>query len=45
MPKDSRKIVADWLVRLLGSAPGLVVAQVGIMSIDCGLKGNYGGVS
>jgi hypothetical protein len=45
MPKDSRKIVANWLVRLLGSAPSLVVARVGVMSIGYDLKENYGGVS
>jgi hypothetical protein len=44
MPKDSRRMVANWLVNLLGSAPGSAVARVGIMSIGCGLKGNYGGV-
>jgi hypothetical protein len=45
MSKDSHKIVANWLVRLLGSAPGSVVARVGVMSIGCDLKENYGGVS
>jgi hypothetical protein len=41
MLKDSRKIVANWLVKLLGSVPGSIVAQAGVMSIGCGLKGNY----
>jgi hypothetical protein len=45
MLKDSRKIVANWLVRLLGSTPGSAMAQVGVMSIGCGLKGNCGRVS
>jgi hypothetical protein len=45
MPKDSHNIVANWLVRLLGSAPGSAVARAGIMSIGCGLKENCGGVS
>jgi hypothetical protein len=43
--KDSLKMVANWLVRLLGSAPGSAVAQAGVVSISCGLKGNCGGVS
>jgi hypothetical protein len=45
MPKDSRKIVVNWLVRFLGPAPGSAVARAGVMSIGCGLKGNCGGVS
>jgi hypothetical protein len=45
MSKDSRKIVVDWLVRLLGPALGSAVAQAGVMSIICDLKGNCGGVS
>jgi hypothetical protein len=45
MPKDSRKMVANLLVRLFGSAPGLAVALGGVMSIGCGLKGSCGGVS
>jgi hypothetical protein len=45
MPKDSYKIVANWLVRLFGSALGSVVAQAGVMSIGYDLKGNRGGVS
>jgi allophanate hydrolase subunit 1 len=45
MSKDSRKIVTNWLVMLLGFVPGSAVAQAGVMSISCGLKGNYGGIS
>jgi hypothetical protein len=45
MPKDSCKMVANWLVKLLGSAPGSAMARAGIMSIGCGLKGNCCGVS
>jgi hypothetical protein len=45
MLKDSRKMVANWLVKLLGFAPGSAVAQAGIMLISYGLKGNCGGVS
>jgi hypothetical protein len=45
MPKDSRKMAANWLVRLFGTAPGSVVARAGVMSTGCGLKGNCGGVS
>jgi hypothetical protein len=45
MPKDSSKMVANGLVRLLGSMPGSAVAQAGVMPIAYGLKGNYGGVS
>jgi hypothetical protein len=45
MPKDSRKMVANWLVKLFGSASGLTVAQPDIMSTCCGLKGDCGGVS
>jgi hypothetical protein len=44
MLKDSRKIVANWLVRLLGSMPSSAVACTGVMSLGCGLKGNFGGV-
>jgi hypothetical protein len=45
MPKDSHKMAANWLVRLFLSTPGSAVARAGVMSIDCGLKGNCGGVS
>jgi hypothetical protein len=45
MPKDSRKMVANWLVRLVGSAPGSAVDREGVKSIGCDLKGNCGGVS
>jgi hypothetical protein len=45
MPNDSCKMVAIWLVRMLESVPGSDMAQVGIMSIGCDLKGNCGGVS
>jgi hypothetical protein len=45
MPKDSHKIVANWLVRLLGSMIGSIVNRAGVMSIDCDLKGNCDGVS
>jgi hypothetical protein len=38
-------MVANLLVKLLGSAPGSVMAQADVMSIDCGLKGICGGVS
>jgi hypothetical protein len=40
MPKDSRRIVANWLVRLLGSMPGSTIAQAGVMLIGYGLKRN-----
>jgi hypothetical protein len=43
MLKDLRNMVANWLVKLLGFAPGSAVAQGGVMSIGCGLKGNCGG--
>jgi hypothetical protein len=45
MLKDSRKMVGNWLVKLLGSGPGSAVAGAGVMSTGCGLKGNCGGVS
>jgi hypothetical protein len=45
MSKDSYKIVVNWLVRLLGTVHGLVVAQANVMLIGCGLTGNYDGVS
>jgi hypothetical protein len=45
MSKDSRKIVVNWLVKLLGSVPGSTVARAGVMSIGCGLKGNCARVS
>jgi hypothetical protein len=45
MSKDSHKIVVNWLVKLLGSAHGSVVARVGVMSIGSDLKENCGGVS
>jgi hypothetical protein len=45
MPKESCKVVANWLVKLLGSAHGPVVARAGVMSIGYGLKGNCAGVS
>jgi hypothetical protein len=45
MSKDSFKMVANWLVKLFESVPGLVVARGGVTSISCGLNENYGGVS
>jgi hypothetical protein len=45
MPKDSRKMVANLLVKLLESVLGSVVAREGAMSIDYSLKENCGGVS
>jgi hypothetical protein len=45
MSKDSRKMVANWLVKLLGFVPGSAVAQVDVMSTGCSLKENCGGVS
>jgi hypothetical protein len=45
MPKDSYKMVANWLVKLLEFMPGSAVARGGIISIGCGLNGNYSGVS
>jgi hypothetical protein len=45
MSKESLKIVANWLVKLIGSTHGSTVVRAGIMSFGCGLKGNYGGVS
>jgi hypothetical protein len=45
MSKDSRKMVANWLVKLLGSVLGSIVARASVMSIGYGLKGNCGGVS
>jgi hypothetical protein len=44
MLKDSRKMVANWLVKLLGSAPGSAVTRAGVLSISYSPKGNYGGV-
>jgi hypothetical protein len=44
MPKDSRRMVANWLVKLLGSVPGLAVARAGVLSIGYNLKGNCSGV-
>jgi hypothetical protein len=41
----SCKMVASWLVKLLGSVPDLTVTQADIMSIGCGLKENCGRVS
>jgi hypothetical protein len=41
--KDSRKMAANWLVRLFRSMLGSVVARAGVMSIGYGLKGNCGG--
>jgi hypothetical protein len=38
MSNDSRKMVVNWLVRLLESAPGLDMARVGVMSIGYGLS-------
>jgi hypothetical protein len=38
-------MVANCLVKLLGSAPASVVARGGIISIGYDLKGNCGGVS
>jgi hypothetical protein len=38
MLKDSRRMVANWLVRLSASVPGSAVARADIMSIGCGLK-------
>jgi hypothetical protein len=43
--KVSRKMVANLLVKLLGTVPSLAVARPGVMSIGCGLKGNCSGVS
>jgi hypothetical protein len=45
MPKDSREIVDNWLVKLLGFASGSAIARRGIISIGGGLKANCGGVS
>jgi hypothetical protein len=45
MSKDLHKMVANWLVRLLGSTLSSAVARAGIMSIGYGLNGNCGGVS
>jgi hypothetical protein len=45
LSKDSHKMVATWLVRIIGSVSGSAVAQAGVMPIGCGLKGNCGGVS
>jgi hypothetical protein len=42
MPKDSLKIVANWLVKLFVSAHGSALARASIMSIGCGLNGNCG---
>jgi hypothetical protein len=38
MMKYSLKIIANWLVKLLGYAPGSVVARAGVMSIGYALK-------
>jgi hypothetical protein len=38
IPKDSRKMVANWLVKLLGSTVGSAMARVGVMSIGYDLK-------
>jgi hypothetical protein len=43
IPKDSCKMVANWLVKLLGSTVGSAMARVGVMSIGYDLKGNCGG--
>jgi hypothetical protein len=40
MLKDSLKIVANWLVRLLESMHDSTVARADVMSIGCCLKGN-----
>jgi hypothetical protein len=45
MPKDSLKMVDNWLVKLLESVPGSVVARAGIMSIGWGLMRNCDRVS
>jgi hypothetical protein len=45
MSKDSHKMVANWLVRLLGSTLSSAVPRAGIMSIGYDLNGNCGGVS
>jgi hypothetical protein len=45
MLKDSSKMVANWLIKLLGTASGLAVARVGVISTGYSLKGNCGGVS
>jgi hypothetical protein len=45
MPNDSCKIVANWLLKLLGSTLGSVVDRGGIISIGYGLKGNCDRVS
>jgi hypothetical protein len=44
MLKDSRRMIANWLVKLLGSVTDSAMARAGVMSIRCGLKRNYGGV-
>jgi hypothetical protein len=45
MLNDSHKMVANWLVKLLGSMPGSAMARGGIISIGYSLKGNCGWVS
>jgi hypothetical protein len=40
MSKNSCKMVANWLVRLLGSVPGSAVDRADVMLIDYSLKGN-----
>jgi hypothetical protein len=45
MPNDSRKIVPNWLVKLLGFTPDSAVARASIALTDYGLKENCDGVS
>jgi hypothetical protein len=45
MLKDTHKNVANWLVKLLGSVPALIVARGGVISIGCAIKGNCRRVS
>jgi hypothetical protein len=45
MPKDSLKMVANWLVKLFRSTRGSAMAQGGSISTGCSLKGNCVGVS
>jgi hypothetical protein len=45
MLKDTCKMVANWLVKLLGFVPGSAKPRGGIILIGCGLKENCGEVS
>jgi hypothetical protein len=38
MLKDLHKVLANWLVRLLGSMHSSAMALAGVMSTGCGLK-------